>query len=132
MTPRARPDQQQHARSRRRARWTMRLVTGMCVLLGLTLGATQLMSNGFGTFVDRPAGVGASEGQEGDEAANQVAQAARQPQADLNNQPDAPRERPPLNDDGFRPPRDDGGPPPDFGPPRHRHRHHRDDDLDRR
>jgi hypothetical protein len=60
MFNRARTAAQKKLRSRRRARWTMWFVTGVCAVVGVGIGVTQLVTGGFDAFVDRPPGVGAS------------------------------------------------------------------------
>jgi hypothetical protein len=60
MAVKARSEKQQQARGRRRARATMRIVTAMCAVAALGIGATELSSTGLDTFVARPEGVGAT------------------------------------------------------------------------
>jgi hypothetical protein len=62
---RARPEKQQLVRGRRRARVTMRILTSVCALAALGIGATELATNGLATFLDRPAGVGATPSNDG-------------------------------------------------------------------
>lgn len=69
MTAPARPTKQQKKRGRRRAWMSMRLLTGLCVVAALGIGATQLASNGLATFVNRPEGVGATPDAEAEQAA---------------------------------------------------------------
>jgi hypothetical protein len=47
-------------RGRRRAILTMRIVTVVCALSALGIGASQLASTGVQAFLDRPPGVGAT------------------------------------------------------------------------
>src|SRR4051794_16113218 len=97
MSPRSRPESQQQSRDRRRARSTMRILTGICVLVALSIGVTQLASNGFQGFVDRPPGVGASEGAESN---LQAEPAPRGELPELNNKPPEQLDRPePIDPD---------------------------------
>lgn len=103
MTTRARPEKQQQARGRRRARITVRILTGVCALVVLTIGATELTSNGFQAFVDRPPGVGATPSDDGKQQAassgsakqKTAAQGAQQGAANAPN-PVAPSPLPPF------------------------------------
>src|SRR3954468_3915979 len=104
MTPRSRPENQQESRDRRRARWTMRILTGICVLIALSIGVTQLASKGFQAFVDRPPGVGASEGNESD---LQAEPASRDELPELRNEPPEQLDQPePLDPEDFLAPDD--------------------------
>jgi hypothetical protein len=95
--PRARSEKQHQARGRRRAKWTVRALTAVCALAAIGVGVSQLTTEGFQAFVDRPAGVGATPD---DQPAVQ-----RTPRP--LNQPSAPElvpglpERPPVVDQPF-------------------------------
>jgi len=128
MNPRVRPEKQQLVRGRRRARITMRTLTILCAAAGLGIGAFQLVSNGFGTFVDRPAGVGATPD---DAPAAAPAARGRQAPQDPNTftTPTVPEPQPDhqdnIYDDGFNDDRGFGNdhgfaqpPPPPRGPRR--------------
>ena len=58
--PTPRPEKQEKARSRRRAWLSMKILTALCALAALGIGATQVTSNGLEAFVTRPEGVGAT------------------------------------------------------------------------
>src|SRR4051812_32107273 len=104
MSPRARTEQQRKARSLRRAKWSVRVLTAACVLVALGIGAFQLGNTGLATFLDRPAGVGATP----DEEPQATAPKQREPQ---RNHPDTRRDtQPPETQPAPAP--DDGRPPP--------------------
>jgi len=58
--PTPRPDKQQKVRGRRRAWLSMKILTALCALAAVGIGATQVASNGLQAFVTRPEGVGAT------------------------------------------------------------------------
>ena len=51
---------QERKRRRRRAKRLMQTLTAICVLTAAGIGASQLQRGGLGSFLDRPAGVGAT------------------------------------------------------------------------
>lgn len=104
----------------------MQVLTSVCAIAALAIGATQATSNGLQTFLNRPEGVGATPpDEETDSAANAPSAKAQGPSDE--EQPAQPQDDPaPVAPE----PRDDSLPPgfdhPDGGhhhrPPGHRDR----------
>jgi hypothetical protein len=107
MNVRARSEKQQQVRGRRRARIAMRILTGICALAALGIGATELTSTSLQTFVARPEGVGATP------PAQEAATPSPAPKAPPVQHEHAPCR--PRGDDIGRPDRPPDSPAPDHG-----------------